>query len=95
MKVIFAVYIVEVEALDRYKIGCAAFPEPRIDALRTAGQVPLRLLRVIRHPQAKALERILHERYAAHRRHGEWFDLPKEVLTSLLAEPFDDEVIFS
>ena len=89
---IFAVYIVEAEALDRYKIGCSAFPGPRIDALRTASPVPLRLLRVIRHPQGRRLERLLHDRYARYRIHGEWFDFPKEILTALLTEVFDGAI---
>jgi hypothetical protein len=70
----FHVYFVEGGGL--VKIGIAQFPEIRLRALQVGSPVPLRLLKVIpigRKWDAYRKEEALHEQFAAHRVHGEWF----------------------
>jgi Meiotically up-regulated gene 113 len=83
------VYLLQAEGTPSIKIGRTSTRKQRIQALRTASPIPLRLLREIITAHAAALEKALHTRYALYRQQGEWFDLPEEKLQALLAEPFE------
>ena len=65
------VYFVESEA-GLIKIGYTGDLEKRLRGLRTMSPVAL-TLRATR-PGSMTTERLYHELYAEHRRHGEWFD---------------------
>ncbi|MFD9047634.1 GIY-YIG nuclease family protein [Streptomyces zaomyceticus] len=54
------------------KIGVAAAPRERLRTIRTMSPIPLRLVLVLPGLGA-AGEAELHQRFAAHRSHGEWF----------------------
>lgn len=82
------VYLILAEGTPRVKIGRSVSAQVRFHSLRTASPFPLRLLRSIPTGNCVALERRLHQRYAVYRQHGEWFDLPQEVLAQLLREDF-------
>lgn len=84
------VYILLAQGSGRMKIGRSRSGTARIDALATASPYPLLLLRTIATSDAVALESTLHQQYAAYRRHGEWFELPPEVLGKLLQADFGE-----
>ena len=54
------------------KIGVARDVQKRLRALQTGSGVALTLLATV--PGSYALERHYHDRFAAFRRHGEWFE---------------------
>jgi hypothetical protein len=56
---------------DKVKIGVTRDIRARIDAIRTMSPVPITLLCVI--PGTPTKEKELHQRFAQHRAHGEWF----------------------
>lgn len=66
------------------KIGVAANPDGRLRTLRTMSPVSLRLVLTIPGVGA-AGEAELHQRFAAHRSHGEWFH-PAAELTAFIQE---------
>lgn len=59
---------------ERVKIGVSANPLSRLTDLQTGSPSPLAVVWRIACPNARALESALHERYAPHRTHGEWFE---------------------
>jgi excisionase family DNA binding protein len=75
---------------ERVKIGYATHPENRLRDMQLGSPVPLTLVRAIPTHAAEKLERKLHERYAAHRLHGEWF-AAVPVLADLAL--YDDDTI--
>jgi hypothetical protein len=82
------VYIFQAEGTTRVKIGRTASLTKRRHAIHTASPFPVRVLRAIDTDNAVRLEAMLHQRYRAHRRHREWFELPQEILEALLLEVF-------
>ncbi len=75
------VYLIHATGTDRYKIGITSRTvQSRLHELNSSqAAYPLELITSIRNADYKAVERQLHERYAAYRVHGEWFqfDLAK------------------
>ncbi len=67
------VYFIEAPATGLVKIGKTTDLQKRFAALSTQSPTPLRVLKTI--PGYSDEERALHERFAKHRRHGEWFEL--------------------
>lgn len=67
-----------VKCLDRYKIGKAQNIRFRVSALATAAPYDLEYIHGIQTRQATELERQLHNRFAAKRVRGEWFELSAE-----------------
>lgn len=67
-----------------YKIGKSLCPSTRLEAFSTL-PFPVELLCVIAASNMHALERQLHERYAAKRTHGEWFLLSRADVAEILA----------
>ncbi len=64
---------------DKIKIGISRDPERRRRQLQLANPGEVRILHqreFSTRPSAMRVERALHNRYAAHRLLGEWFDLP-------------------
>lgn len=66
------VYVIGSLVVRPVKIGVSDDPEERLDDLQTGSPVPLVLLWQVHGGQR--LESMLHERFAAYRTHGEWFD---------------------
>lgn len=62
----------------------------RLIAMQSGSPVPLALHRFVAYGHAMGLERLLHGRYAAHRRHGEWFAV---VVLGEIDALSDDEII--
>jgi hypothetical protein len=83
------VYILQAAGTPRIKIGRAISAPIRIETLQTASPYPLLTLRTIPATDAVYLETLLHRRYDRYRRHGEWFELPADILEGLLQEKFD------
>jgi len=78
-------YIIRAGLAGPVKIGKADDVEHRREALQTAHHETLHVLRVIdTHFDA---EPILHERFAALRIRGEWFEFSEEMLTFIPAKP--------
>jgi hypothetical protein len=73
---------------DKIKIGYTTNPGERIATLRTASPVELRILAVFR--GTKSDEAMLHEHFAAHRIHGEWFKMNPE-LRQFIKRVWEDE----
>ncbi len=67
------VYFVEAVGLDRVKIGSTRNLAHRLDSLRNAAPVELRLLKLI--PGGLREEQALHRHFAEYRVHLEWFVL--------------------
>lgn len=65
------VYFIHAPAINAIKIGYSKNPQKRKKALAQAGIRPLVLLGVLN--GGVWLEKLMHERFAAHRRFGEWF----------------------
>jgi hypothetical protein len=80
------VYVLHAQGTGRIKIGHSANFGVRLSTLQTASPYPLIVVKVIRTADHATLERHLHERFAAYRQHGEWFELPNDVLLSFLGE---------
>lgn len=74
------VYFVQ-DAHGRVKIGWSNDPMRRLTSLQIAHSDRLKLLGVVR--AKRTLERKLHERFAAHRISGEWFEPDAELLTTI------------
>lgn len=71
------VYVVEARGSGLVKIGFATNISHRLQQLRTSSAASLDLLCQI--PGGRALEKELHQRFAAHRSHGEWFRFAPEI----------------
>lgn len=68
------IYILVAET-GRYKIGRASDLKRRMKQLRTAAAVTFTVLHSIRSADTVRTEKLLHEKFASSRCHGEWFDL--------------------
>jgi hypothetical protein len=63
------------------KIGISCHVEGRLIAIQTGSPIPLRILAVT--PGSYREERAYHQRFAAHRLHGEWFDRHPEIMDEI------------
>jgi hypothetical protein len=63
------------------KIGRAFVPEQRLKDIQCGYPYPLSVLATVK--GGAGLERAYHERYAAHRLNGEWFDRAPEILAEI------------
>jgi DNA-binding transcriptional regulator YiaG len=89
-----SVYFATCREIGRVKIGHAVNVRRRLSELRTYCPVPLELEATLDGGEAEEHE--LHERFANHRRQGEWFLLAPEIeeliaanRTAIPAKPFD------
>lgn len=71
-------YIYFIRARNRIKIGRAVEPRRRFTSLQAGSSEKLIFLGAI--PAHKTLEALLHDRFAAHRVHSEWFNASHELL---------------
>lgn len=77
------IYFVQHGETGAIKIGYTALAiEKRIASLQTAASAPLKLLATL--SGDRATERDLHQRFAAHRRSGEWFDPHPDITAFVL-----------
>ena len=67
------IYFIEAVGTDRVKIGSARNVVDEFDKLRRDAPVELKILKVI--DGGRHEEKTLHERFAEHRVHFEWFEL--------------------
>lgn len=72
------VYVIHRPATNEVKIGVSRCPRERMALLQTASSSTLVLLAKVR--GAHLEEQMLHERFAEHRKSGEWFDASPEIL---------------
>lgn len=72
------VYVIHRPATNEVKIGVSRCPRDRMATLQTGSSSPLVLLAKVR--GAHSEEQMLHERFAAHRKSGEWFEASPEIL---------------
>jgi len=63
------------------KIGVSQFPQKRLASLQTSNPNPLELALFV--TGGYPLEKSLHERYAANRLSGEWFQLTEEIVAEI------------
>ena len=66
-----------IQAGEFVKIGFSVNPESRIDELKTGCPFELKLLTTV--PGGKKMEKELHQIFAAHRQHGEWFTFHQDI----------------
>jgi hypothetical protein len=67
------------------KIGKATNVRRRLSSLQTSSPFPLKLLKTWTCNDAVEKENMLHAKYKKYRHKGEWFLLPDEILTELIA----------
>ena len=74
-----SVYLLKIALI--YKIGLSFDPASRVRAM----QLPDRpdWVRVYESVRAEELEKVLHQRYKAKRKYGEWFELSEEEVEDL------------
>lgn len=72
------VYFIQCQTTMLIKIGFAGDPMSRLSNLQCGSPTKLRIVAQVRKPQI--YEKELHEKFAAHRRHGEWFFPGMELL---------------
>ena len=65
------IYLIGADGSDKVKIGFSNAPDSRLLELQTGSPVALRVLALIPGTRGKEVE--IHERFAVHRSHGEWF----------------------
>jgi hypothetical protein len=78
------VYFIACKETERCKIGFTkGDPLKRLRNLQTGAAGELRLLAA--QPGNPAIEKALHERFAAHSVHGEWFEMSEELFAYMCA----------
>lgn len=83
------VYFVRATTLGLVKIGCTIDARDRLKTLQVGSPDRLELLGVICNKRWEETEREVHRRFAAHRRHGEWFE-PCDKLLAYIAKNATD-----
>lgn len=74
-------YVYILRSADLYKIGFATNVQARVNSLKTGSPFPLEIISWW--PASQKEEQQLHKRYAEYRRHGEWFEIPGDVVKQL------------
>lgn len=89
------VYVIGNDETSLVKIGHSEQPDKRLLQIKTGSPWPLRLL--WQHGGGQRLERALHQRFAAQRRNGEWFDFgdadPVATVSAATAELIDSGTV--
>lgn len=67
-----------------HKIGIAANPRRRLNAIKTSNPYEVELIRAVKVPDAIGLERQLHRQFAECRVRGEWFELTDTQITEVI-----------
>ena len=79
-------YLVRALGTDRFHIGLTNQIERRFDDLQRNSPFPLKLIISAYSPNPQAQELRLHKLFGQWRLHGEWFELPPEVLNRVVEE---------
>ncbi|NEP63463.1 MAG: GIY-YIG nuclease family protein [Symploca sp. SIO2G7] len=90
------IYLIHAQETDRYKIGLTTRSvEARFAELNSSqSPYPLELIDWFETPNVTEDEAYFHEKYSAHRVHGEWFVFDKKTLKEVRRE-YQDDVGFS
>lgn len=95
------VYVIHAKGTEFYKIGSTKSVARRLAGLSTSCPYPVELFMAIQTEDREAIESKVHLRFAANRRHGEWFHFTDVELLDLrsvmlelgsLADPSDRSV---
>lgn len=81
------IYFVQCQQTKLVKIGYAKDPWMRLSNMQVGCPTYLKMVALVRKP--KTYEAELHERFATHRHHGEWFNPDPELLA--LTKEYADE----
>lgn len=81
----FVYLIAAVENPILYKIGVTVNLETRLKGIQNMSPIELNVLHTIETDQRFALERELHKKFAAKRKHGEWFALDEADIDYILS----------
>ena len=86
------IYLIHAVGSDRYKIGLTTRSvEARFAELNSSqSPFPLELIDWFETPNVTEDEAYFHEKYSAHRVHGEWFEFDKRTLKKVRIEYADD-----
>ena len=86
------IYLIHAVGTDRYKIGLTTRSvEARLAELNSSqSPYPLELIDWFETPNVTEDEAYFHEKYSAHRVHGEWFQFDKRTLKQVRREYQDD-----
>jgi len=86
------VYLIHAVGSDRYKIGLTRRSvEARLAELNSSqSPFPLEIIDWFETPNVTEDEKYFHEKYSAHRVHGEWFVFDKRTLSKVRREYQDD-----
>jgi len=86
------IYLIHAVGSDRYKIGLTTRSvEARLAELNSSqSPYPLELIDWFETPNVTENEAYFHEKYSAHRVHGEWFSFDKKTLKEVRREYQDD-----
>ncbi|NES25921.1 MAG: GIY-YIG nuclease family protein [Symploca sp. SIO3E6] len=86
------IYLIHAVGSDRYKIGLTTRSvEARLAELNSSqSPYPLELIDWFETPNVTEDEAYFHEKYSAHRVHGEWFSFDKKTLKEVRREYQDD-----
>ena len=86
------IYLIHAQGTDRYKIGLTTRSvEARFTELNSSqSPFPLELIDWFETPNVTEDEKYFHEKYSAHRVHGEWFSFDKKTLKEVRREYQDD-----
>ncbi|NER25844.1 MAG: GIY-YIG nuclease family protein, partial [Symploca sp. SIO1C2] len=90
------IYLIHAQETDRYKIGLTTRSvEARFAELNSSqSPFPLELIDWFETDNVTEDEKYFHEKYSAHRVHGEWFSFDKRTLKEVRRE-YQDDVGFS
>ena len=80
------VYLIQCAETAYYKVGIADEPEKRLDILQIGCPYPLSIVltcRMLRRVGATTAEAQIHRSLNKYNVHGEWFELPDDVLSQL------------
>lgn len=78
------VYFIASDDGKMVKIGVTKNPKSRFSTLQTAAPMKLRQVGLIETDNPYELEKKLHGQYRAHRKQGEWFDIPENMAASII-----------
>lgn len=77
------VYLIHALDTPRYKIGKTTVIDIRAETLNRQSPYPVEIVALIPSEDITTDEGALHQRYAAYRVHGEWFELPPEAVEEI------------
>ena len=79
-------YLIRCKQTSRYKIGITNDIAQRVRTIETHSPLPVKVECCVKHDRASELEKIIHQKYASSRVHGEWFDFGRLTKDSVLSD---------